>query len=98
MPKYVIRATRYVRQTGEAHPKLVFAAPESPTVIDLPEGTEVDPGLVPFDAPGAQAEYGKHFVKKSEQYPTAVDVQSTPLAEQDRKAGKSKRASDQSPV
>ncbi|HWV38852.1 MAG TPA: hypothetical protein VN033_10300 [Vulgatibacter sp.] len=43
MPKYWIRSPRYINGV------YIFASPEFPAEVELPEGTKVDPGLAPFD-------------------------------------------------
>lgn len=88
MPKFIIRAPRYIDG------KVVKASPEAPAIIELPEGTKVDKGLelvapdvVPvFEKPKA------HFAEKLE-----VQVPKAPEAAVEKPKG-GKRASDQNAI
>ncbi len=96
MPKYRIYHPRYVQQVGDDGPKYVFASPDEPAVIDLPEidpatgeAYKVDRGLHSVDAP--LIELKPHFAKptyQGGQVKTAAEVHG-------KKQG---RPSDKSPL
>lgn len=91
MPKYTIRAPRFV--DGQ----YVRASPESPAVIEVPKGSKVDAGMEPLEV-GVEPEPSKlhpaHAPRDAghvHSTPTAAQVQSKP-AHPDQAKGR--RATD----
>jgi hypothetical protein len=81
MPRYIIKASRYL-DGG-----FVYASPDAPAEIELPEGTKVDRGLTPVGSPEAAAEPLKpHYVTK--------EAKQAAQAAQSEVGGKKGRPSD----
>lgn len=84
MPKYTIRAPRYING------QYVHASPEYPAVVELPEGEKADRGLEPFEGETpAPLKLKPHYVEKGVAQP---HPQSTPVA------GKAKGKGNDSPL
>lgn len=88
MPKYVIKAPRYIDGV------VVQASPEHPAIIEVPEGHKIDRELYPLDSREATEKPKPHYVPKDTRHPQSREVHSKPVAEQ----GKKGRASDSSPI
>lgn len=88
MPKYTIHRSVYLKG------KFIHATPDSPAEIELTEAEAKQDGL----HPGVKGPLvlKPHYVdnREASSVPTAADVQSKPLAEQQ----KGKRPSDASPA
>lgn len=86
MPKFRIYKSRYVQQVGEDYPRYVYADPDAPAEIELPdvdpatgEKYKFDRGLHSLDAP--VVELKPHFAKpvfSHEPVKTAAEIQSKP--------------------
>ena len=46
--RYLLKESRYIRQAGQDHPSYVYADPDHPQVITLPDDTQPDKRLVPL--------------------------------------------------
>ena len=57
MPTYRLTKSRYI--DGQ----FIFASPEQPASVELPEGTKVDSGLQPMDAPAVEKAKPHYAVK-----------------------------------
>lgn len=86
MPKYIIRAPRYIDG------RYIFASPDSPTEIEIPDGTKVDSRLFAVGSPEATEKLKPHFAPKEKQHVHSSEVHSKKRGE------KSARPSDSEPI
>lgn len=75
MPKYLIRASRFINGN------LVHASPEFPATIELPAGTKVDPLMFPVGDPRGTVKPLPHFNPTNPETGilSAIQLQGTPV-------------------
>lgn len=75
MPKYIIRAPRYLDGV------YVFASPDFPAEVELPEGTKRDEGLFDVGSVHATEKLKPHYPVREREDPAKPKSASVPLPE-----------------